>query len=86
MKSFVGSLALFFLGRAAFGDAILYHYDGFIEPAPGAENPWGLSGDGSAQTQDDGSAFTLEMLIDAAAADQDDGNPDAAGFDRGKPR
>jgi PEP-CTERM motif len=59
---------------------IRYSWSGFVEPGD-AGNPWGLSGDGSAVTQDDGTPFTLEGFVDQAALDQDGTqNPDFAEF------
>jgi hypothetical protein len=53
--------------------ANLYEYWGFMQPAPGADNPWGLSNDGT--------LFWLRVLVDSTAVDQDCCNPGYAEFD-----
>jgi len=50
---------------------IQYTWTGFAEPGDAPGNPWGLSGDGSAVSQDDGTPFSVNVLVDTAAVDQD---------------
>jgi len=50
---------------------IRYTWTGFAEPGDAPGNPWELSGDGSAVTQDDGTPFSVEVFVDSAAVDQD---------------
>jgi len=66
---------------AAGAASIRYAWTGFAEPGDAPGNPWGLSGDGSAVTQDDGTPFSVEVLVDEAAIDQDGSlNPAFAEF------
>ncbi len=66
---------------AANAASIRYSWSGRVEPAVGADNPWGLSGDGSSGTPTDGTPFLLEIFVDEAAID-DNGTqtPDVAEF------
>jgi hypothetical protein len=60
---------------------IRYAWTGFAEPGSAPGNPWGLPGDGSAVTQNDGTPFSLELFVDEAAPDLDGSlNPDFARF------
>jgi hypothetical protein len=62
-------------------DLIRYSWSGRVEPAMGAENPWDLTGDGSAVTSSDGTRFRIEAFVDEAALDLDGTlNPDFAEF------
>jgi hypothetical protein len=66
---------------SAGADQILYAWTGFAEPGTAPGNPWGLSGDGSAVTQNDGTPFTLEAIVDDASPDLDGSlNPGFARF------
>jgi hypothetical protein len=66
---------------AANAASIRYSWTGRVEPAVGAENPWGLTGDGSAVTDTDGVPFLVEAFVDEAAVDEDGTlNPDYAEF------
>lgn len=68
------------LAAAADAASIRYSWSGRVEPL-GGENPWGLSGDGSAVTNTDGTPFLLEAFVDEAAVDEDGTlNPDYAEF------
>ena len=61
--------------------SIRYSWSGRVEPAVGAENPWELTGDGSALTNSDGTPFFVEAFVDEAAPDEDGSlNPDFAEF------
>ena len=68
------------LGDAAGAASIRYEWEGGMEPVAGSDNPWGLAGDGSALTQNDGTPFTVEVIVDAAAPDTDCCNPNYAIF------
>lgn len=57
---------------AAGAAPIRYAWTGFAEPGDAPGNPWSLAGDGSAQTQDDGTPFSLEVFVDEAAVDEND--------------
>jgi hypothetical protein len=60
---------------------IQYAWTGFIEPGSSApSNPWGLAGDGSAVTQDDGTPLSIEIVVDENAPDGDTDEPGVALF------
>jgi hypothetical protein len=60
---------------------IRYAWSGFVEPGSAPGNPWALPGDGSAVTQDDGLAYSIEVFVDEAAPDNDGTmNPGFAAF------
>jgi hypothetical protein len=64
---------------SASADLVNYSWSGRVEPI--GENPWLLSGDGSALTPDDGTPFTVEALVPSDAVDEDGAlNPDFAEF------
>ena len=65
-------------GDAA-ADVVEYSWSGRAEPR--GANPWGLSGDGSGLTPDDGTLFRLQVFVDRSALDLDDAaNADFAEF------
>ncbi len=66
-----GLVALGLASSQAGADLVKYSWSGRVEPASGAANPWGLLGDGSAVTPDDGTSFTIEGLVDTTAVDED---------------
>ena len=59
-------------GAPAFA-ANVYEYWGYMKPSVGADDPWGLTSDGT--------LFWLRVLVDPAAVDQDCCNPAYAEFD-----
>jgi hypothetical protein len=67
------------LAGSAQAAVIRYAWTGRMEML-GDENPWGLSGDGSAQTRDDGTPFAIEVFLDEAAVDEDEGQVGGAEF------
>lgn len=64
---------------SARAEFITYSWSGFVEPL-GGTNPWGLSGDGSALTQTDGTPYAINVVVDQNAPDIDIFNPARAAY------
>jgi hypothetical protein len=74
-----GALVFGLEAGSAAADVVEYSWSGRVEPI--GANPWGLSGDGSAVTPNDGTFFTLDGFVDRSAVDLDGTqNPDYAEF------
>jgi hypothetical protein len=76
----LAGLASALAAAPASADFVFYSWSGRVEPAMGADNPWGLLGDGLAVTAD-GTPYKARALVASDAADIDGSlNPNFARF------